>query len=360
MLDDLLKANRSAEAYLSRYAYFLAIDSEDRKGRAAAEIDQAVTLDPNNLDVRIEASADALRRGDVDASRRHLDAIPAKEQNNYRVRLARGVVELHENKADDAIEDWRQGLILKGGTDEDLTWRLAFILLNLGRTDEAAPLLDQYRRLSGGAEPTVACRYLYALRDLKENHPIQAIRELMTLRLKATRLLQPQIEYTLGQADEAIRDDTEALDAYGLASKNAPKSASPRLARLRLLQTLRPEEAEGVIQQGLIQAPDDAGLLVALARVELQKQLRKPRDRRDWRRALDSEPLARGPPGRPQLRGPGAGRSSTIKAQLGQARRTRVGLLGQAVKHDKKDDAWSSGPTTPTAWPMRGEADGGG
>ncbi len=285
VLDTLLAANPTAEAHLARHAVFLAADRDDKTQSAAREMDAAVALKPQDRDIRLEASNDALRRGDTDSARRHLDAIPQKEQNNYKVRLARGVVELHENRADDAIENWRQSLVLRGGTDEDLTWRLAFVLLNLGRTAEASPLIDQYRRLTGGTEPTPACAYLFALRDLKENHPLSTIKSLETLKLKAPPVLEPQIYYTLGQAYEAIRDDSLALESYEKASAHpmARKSASPRLAKLRLLQSLRPEEAEISLRKGLTDSPDEASLLIALARVELQKQARRPRDRRNWK-----------------------------------------------------------------------------
>jgi tetratricopeptide (TPR) repeat protein len=353
VLNALLEASPTAETHLARYAVFLAADREDKGRKAAVEMDQAVALKPQDRDIRLEASSDALRRGDIDSARRHLDAIPQKEQDNYKVRLARGVVELHENRADEAIDNWRQSLVMRGGTDEDLTWRLAFVLLNLGRTTEAAPLLDQYRRLTGGNEPTPACSYLFALRDLKENHPVSAIKALETLKLKAPPILEPQIYYTLGQAYEAIRDESQALDAYEKASVHplAKKSASPRLAQLRLLQTLRPDEAEVSLRKGLSSSPDEPTLLVALARVEYQKQMRRPFYRRSWKDFEDTLARAR-------QAAPNSGALAMVEADY-QAQNGRldeaVSMLGQAIKHDKKDaELWTA---YANRLAMRGEAD---
>ena len=351
VLDALVAAEPTARAHLARYAYFLTLDPEDRDRRAAAEMAKAVALAPDDVDIRIDASADALRRNDVEAARRHLDAIPEKEQASYKVRLARGTVELRENRADAAIEDWRQGLIAKGGTDEDLTWRLAFILVSLGRTDEAAPLIDRYRRLTGGLEPTPYCRFLYALRDLKENRPGQAIGALETLKLKAPAALQPQLYYALGQAYEATRDEAEALDAYAASSQRSKKWTAPRLARLRLLQSLRPDEAEDEVRKGLLETPDDPALLVAQARVELQKQLRRPRQRRDWTALEEALKAAR-------KGAPGSGGLALVEADYAaQAGRPEaaVDILSKAVQHDKKDvELWTS---YATLLARRGETD---
>jgi tetratricopeptide (TPR) repeat protein len=318
-------------------------------------MDKAVALKPQDRDIRLEASSDALRRSDMVSAKRHLDAIPQKEQNNYKVRLARGVVELYENHADNAIENWRTSLGQRGGTDEDLTWRLAFVLLNLGRTAEALPLINQYRRLTGGTEPTPACKYLFALRDLKENRPVSAITALETLRRKATPILEPQIDYTLGQAYEAIRDDSQALDAYERATTHpmAKKSASPRLAKLRLLQAVRPEEAEVSLRKGLADSPEEPSLLIALARVEMIKQNRRPPDRRNWKDL--EEILARARKVAPDL-GALAVIQADYQAQNGQTD-DAVSLLGQAVKHEKN----KKDPEVWTAYAnrlaMRGQAD---
>jgi tetratricopeptide (TPR) repeat protein len=297
--EDLRKAHPSAETHLACYAYYLTTDPDDKKGLAAKEMAQAVALKPHDRDVLLAAAEDAVRRnavqrtGDepvespVAAARRYLDAIPMEHQSDPQVRLVRGIVELHENNIDGsngALESWRKGLEANGGTDLNLTGRLAFVLLNLGRVDEAKPLIEQYRRLSGGSEPSLTCRYLNALKDLKENHPVRTILELKGLQIKVLpKELEAQVAQTLGQAYEAIRNETEALEAYTKASSLAASSEWARLAKIRLLEAIRPEEAEQELRRALSKSPNEPRFLIALARIEFQKQLRRPRPQRNWK-----------------------------------------------------------------------------
>ena len=69
--------------------------------------------------------------------------------------IIQGMIELAENRPDEAIESWQEGLIATGGNEPpSLTWRLAYIQLQLGRLGEAKPLIQQHRRITGGTEPT--------------------------------------------------------------------------------------------------------------------------------------------------------------------------------------------------------------
>jgi tetratricopeptide (TPR) repeat protein len=361
ILNNLLEANPTAETHLARHAVYLVADPDDKDkpddkendkngpatkkndkdGRAAREMKAAVALKPRDSDVLLEAANDALRRTNTGQARQYLDAIPQKDQSDPKVRLARGVLELYDNRADHAIESWRTSLTQRGGTDEDLSWRLAYVLLNLGRTDEAEPLINQYRRLTGGTQPTAACKYLMALKDLKENRPLATIHTLQTLRLKAPPTLEPQIDYTLGQAYEAIRDETQALEAYERATQHpsSKKSASPRLAKLRLMQSVRPEEAEVSLRIGLEQSPNDASLLIALARIEYQKQSRRPRERQKWE---EVERLIK----RTRDAAPDSGALALLEADykaLNGRTEDAIAMLGQAIKLDqnkKTADLW--------------------
>ena len=64
------------------------------------------------------------------------------------MKLIEGMIEFREQRPDEGVQSWRAGLIQTGGTDADLTWRLARVLISLGRLGEAQPLMAQYRRLS--------------------------------------------------------------------------------------------------------------------------------------------------------------------------------------------------------------------
>ena len=84
----------------------------------------------------------------------HLDQVPEKDRQSYRYLTLRGVVALYENQAADAIESWSRGLLNTGGGEAELSWRLAFVLLQLGRVDEAEPLISS----TAGSSATRAAR----------------------------------------------------------------------------------------------------------------------------------------------------------------------------------------------------------
>ena len=126
------------------------------------------------------------------------------------------------------------GLLLTGGHDIDLTWRLAHILLELGRTREAEPLLSQYRRLVGGDEPGPRYHYLRGFALLKMNRFAEAITELEGIRFQIDRSLLPHLYYLLGQCHESARDLPKAFDAYRRSADASQHWNAPWLAIARL------------------------------------------------------------------------------------------------------------------------------
>src|SRR5207302_700799 len=90
-----------------------------------------------------------------------------------RVLMARGMIEFGEENPDEAIAVWRKGLMTSSGTDAEMTWWLAYSLIQLGRVSEAKPLLSQYRRLAGPEAPLL--RFLEALFDERCGRPVSAI-----------------------------------------------------------------------------------------------------------------------------------------------------------------------------------------
>lgn len=295
VLDQLIAADPgSTRAHLVRYRFFDTADpgltGETTTGtvdpKATAALQEAIRLAPKNFEVLLAAAENARRQGRVAEARRHLDEIDKPRQNDSRVLVLRGMIALHENQAGSALEFWRRGLLASGGNDAGLAWRMAFVLLQMGRVDDAGPLMDQFRRLSGGKEPVPSWRFLHALSLLKQNRPADAIRELETVRKKGGALLAGQVAHALGQAHEAIRDEPGALEEYRRAVKAAPRWSPPRLALVRLLQARRFEQAEAELNRALTEIPDDPGLLVFKARQELGRRItqarRNPRHQTSW------------------------------------------------------------------------------
>lgn len=299
VLDALLEANPKPEARMARIFHYL---RAERRDEARRELARAVEAFPANLDIRLIAAEDALNREDLAAARAHLAAIPeAEAADDVRFRLLRGLAELRENQADDAISDWRQGLRLTQGSNSDLTYHLAEVMLNLGRLEDARPLMEQFERLTGGADKarSPSYRYLEALRDIKMGQPRRAIATLEAIQEKATGQFRGRVFVMLGRCREATGEPQKAIEAYREAAKAAPNLAAPRIRLAELLQARGPG-AEGLaaaaaeLQAGLEAAPDDTTLLLGLARIGLA--------RRDWaamKAALDR--AAKVAPGDPRL-----------------------------------------------------------
>jgi tetratricopeptide (TPR) repeat protein len=280
VVDALLARNpKSIRAHLAKGRLLAAVG--DAQG-ASSEIAEAVRLGPGDVDARLAAATEASRRGDPTAARAHLAAIDPPRPDDLRVKVARGEVELDERRADEGIRDWRDGLALTGGTDADLTWRLAHVLIQLGRPREAAPLVSQYRRLSGGDEVPSAYRYLVGLSALKSGRVAEALAELEAIRDKPTWGLDGPYYLALGQAFEAAAEPSKAADAYARAATAPAAGPAPWLALAGLPANARPVDRAAILERGVAAVGPDESILAALARALWEIQAARPKPSRDW------------------------------------------------------------------------------
>jgi tetratricopeptide (TPR) repeat protein len=279
VLDRLIAARPElVEARLVRYRYFA---RARRPGRAADELNAAARLAPGDATVRLTVAGDALRRGDTAEARRQIEALPADAQDGLRVRMVRGLIDFGEERPDEAVDSWRKGLMRIGGSDAEMTWWLAYVLLQMGRLTEARPLVDQYRRLVGDDDDPLA-QLLRAVADEKLSRPVLAILGLERVRDRVGDPWQTILHLTLGQCYEAIWDEERALAAYRRALQFDASAVLPRLAAARLLLERQPERAAAELERGVREFPDDPSFRVALAGALLKQQLALPSDRRSW------------------------------------------------------------------------------
>jgi tetratricopeptide (TPR) repeat protein len=311
VLDALLEHNpRSAAARLARARYFAAIGDA---ASASAEVNEALRLDPTGIDTQLAAADDAIRRNDPAAASSHLDAIGPGSIGDLRVKALRGTIELLDRQPDRAVRDWQDGLALSGGGDAELTWRLAHVLIQLGRPREADPLLAQYRRLIGGNEPSPSCRYLIGLAMLKSGRTAGAIAELEAVRYKVGSRLEGLLYLALGQAYEASPEPDRAVDTYQRATASAATGAAPWLALARLQAIDRPADGVATLERGLAAVGADERLQAALARALWAEQKARPVGQRDWsrlERLLDQA----------KRTAPGSAELAAIRAELATAK----------------------------------------
>lgn len=369
ILDEMLQANRDAErdaktpearraageqlaqAYLARYRHFARAAKETKSpearrrllARASEELRLALTQAPEDFRILLAAAESELQRGDVAKARDYFDRIPADPEGRrtdaerMQLRIVQGMIDLRENRPEEAIESWREGLVATGGTNADLTWQLAHIELELGHLKEAEPLIQQHRRLTGGSEPTPEHRYLEGSKLLYENQPRKAIEVFTKALPQMNPLLVPRLRYMLGQCYEKVQDPSSALQQYTLAADEDPKWAHPRLARVRLLQATRPLDAAQEVAAVEAELQDDPMTVATGARLALQRELVKPPAARSWddvnRRIEHLKSVS-----------PGSKDVALLQAEVllntGKVD-DAAALLEQAVRHDRREpDLW--------------------
>ncbi|MGE3817934.1 MAG: tetratricopeptide repeat protein [Isosphaeraceae bacterium] len=270
------KAN--AQALLARAQFVIETGGDSET--AEADLDKALAVDPENPEVRMTAARAALKRRDTLTARKHLQAIPESFRSGLNYRLLEGLIALTDRQPEEAIRTWRAGLVESGGANAELTWRLAQILLEVGRIEEARTLIEQCRRLEGEESPRY--RYLVGLAHLKSNQPNEAIREFEAVRYKIDPMLESQLQYALGQAYEGTRNTAKALEAYQRATVVSRDWNAPWLAAASLELATDPAQAKATLRKGLALNPTDSRLLGSLARLLWSEQLKLPLAERRW------------------------------------------------------------------------------
>ncbi len=284
VLDQVLETSKGdrdklAAAHLARSRFFNAVGE---RAQAAIEVQAAIKVVPGNLDARLVLAEMAALVGDSRTAKSHIEAIDSKNKGDLRVKYLNGMIQLTEQKHDEAVASWRSGLLQSGGNDVLMTWRLAQMLLQLNRIDEAQPLIEQYRRLLGKEPPTPEYQYLKALTAFRTNHTDEAITLLESIRYTIEQNISAQLHFTLGQAYEVKQESVKALEAYRKAADLSTRWPGPCLAIARLEEKDRPDKAIATLTQGLEAMPGDPALLAGLGRLLWRRQLALPLDRRNW------------------------------------------------------------------------------
>jgi tetratricopeptide (TPR) repeat protein len=286
VLDLLLSARPDdVRLRLARYEYYRELYDERQ---AAIELQEALKLAPEDLLVRLAAARHALHRGDPAAAQAHLDVIPeSKDPREDAVRrLVGGMIDFAEDRRMLAMDRWRDALVDVKGTNEELTWWLAYVQIRLGRIEDALNLIAHYRALSGGEVGQPRLQLLLALLDEQLGNHMRAIDVLERLRLD-TRVAGPvrdQAILALARCYEALGDRTGAGRIFDLAAQADTRSITPIVAKVQMLQRSgKYQEAATVLERALEdRAPDNPELAMMLAGVRLSEQAILPPQQRSW------------------------------------------------------------------------------
>jgi tetratricopeptide (TPR) repeat protein len=298
------KNQNSVPARLGLFRFFL--DQPNGAGQAAAlaELDAALKLAPGNAEARLISAEMAIKRGDTKDARNQIAKIDPPLKNDLRLKLIQGMIEFREQRNDEGIASWREGLMQTGGSDAELNWRLARVLLGLGRVQQAQPQLDRYFGLTNGGDyGTPEYRLLAALKQLrlgnvngradivpkgkketKEEHEsrLGAKAMLEEIRDKISREHAVLHMLSLGDAHLAAGENGLAMECYRDASTMFGAGPQPFLSMARLQLVDKPADAIITLNNGLRQSPDP-GLMTTLMRVLFNQELAKPTDQRNWK-----------------------------------------------------------------------------
>lgn len=298
------KNENSVPARLGLFRFHLDQPNGAGHAQAMAELAAALQIAPGNAEVRLISAEMAIKRGDTKEARNHIAKIDPPLKNDLRLKLIQGMIEFREQRNDEGIASWREGLIQTGGSDAELNWRLARVLLSLGRVQQAQPLLDHYFALTAGGDyGTPEYRFLAALKQLRLGNvkgrgdivakAKKETKEERESRLGAKAILEEIRDkiarehavlhlLTLGDAQLAAGENTLAMECYRDASTMFGAGPQPFLSMARLQLVDKPADAIVTLNNGLRQSPDP-GLLTTLMRVLFNQEMVKPVDQRNWK-----------------------------------------------------------------------------
>ncbi len=202
-------------------------------------------------------------------------------RDDPRFLTVQGMVEYTERKPEAALATWENGLKVNP-KDTGLTQRVAQVLLELGRDEEAAKKIDQYRRLVNDSKSDPVLQYLEGIQDEHAGRFSRAIESLELARSRLPENFQTHVHLALARCQEKQGDFAGAAKTYRAALGFDPKSLVLRQLLGRLLLATQPEEAAREFEQALKSSPEQPLLLISLAEARLRQQKTLPQERRNW------------------------------------------------------------------------------
>lgn len=289
----------SARAYLARAAYRQRHAEIDKGGAgASSDIAKALSLEPQNPDVRIAAGLLERDRGALDVARRHLEA--ALKQAPERPEIYQTLSDLEVKAAGQAPDAstrtdrlnkavaWLEQGTKKLEGSAALKYGLAAALAQANRLDEAQGIISDLTR--AGIRPELI-QYLNAYVLMHRKDYKEALKELQAAHLylaphQDMRDLDKRVLLMIGQCQAALGDVNGRYDAFRQAvnidMENDPLWAE---ARLNLAETLQSQgKFDEAIQEYQLVLRGDRfpELRLPVARLMTMQNLQLPPEKQNW------------------------------------------------------------------------------
>ncbi|WP_165066903.1 tetratricopeptide repeat protein [Paludisphaera rhizosphaerae] len=335
---------KSFRAYLERARY------RQEYGLAGGDEDvrRAADLAPDEADVLFAGAERALARGEHEAARAAFDRLARLHPQDHRPYQGLADLELSAHKPDEAVRWLQKGIEALPGV-ADLRWRLAEVLVQTGRGDEAGRIVG---RLAEEGYPVEMVDYLQARLDVGRNHWVEAARRLeeVVQRLATHEVLVPkdqrafsrQVQLLLGRCYERIGDQERLYDAYRKALDLDPGTYDPLELTIRwslaaaLTSLDRIDEALTEYERILPRAPEARSIM---ARLAIVRNLRLAPEKRNWG---DVDRLIDGLGTAPTIVAKGALLRAEVALARGEAARARELLVAAKESHPDEAELWTT------------------
>ncbi len=297
VMNFLVRENpESVNACLARYSY----RTRYRLDGADEDLDRALVLDPNNLDVLLAAGQRATRQTRYDEARRYFTAVIEQAPNDRRGYLSLGETYLASNLLDQAVTTWRNGLARVGETDLQLNLPLATTLIRLRKLDEAEQILSALdlalRNLPIGMSSTaksqarlqvdfVRARWLVGREEYARATPIlrRVLNELTNRGAPEDLPRTIEAQYELAGCALGERQPDLAAALYVQAARLQPSVAAHYVAAGRAFDLAgQSESAIEYLNQALKLEPNSPSAWLAMAQAVFNAQRSAPEGQRQW------------------------------------------------------------------------------
>ncbi len=292
-----LVASNTAPAWLARYQYRRRYALPD----ADADLDRAWELGKDHPEVQLAVGDRAVSRRAFDEAFVQFRAVTNQLPTDRRGYLGLGKALLAASRRDEAIAAWNEGLAQVGLQDLPLNFRLADLLIVLGRLSEAQQVLDRLDAAVQAHVNELAPRNRQALRDTVDfvrakwfsaqgdfNSAIPVLERVRTTRAISAETPEEgagliEITYQLAACYSARREPDRAAQVYASAIDLEPNNPTHYLAAGEAWEAAgQLDAAIRAYQQGLVYDEAPAAGWVLLARALLTRERELPESQRNW------------------------------------------------------------------------------